>query len=145
MTAPSVDLDKIEALAKAAISPKCTCCASGGYRSNCACDQERFEAVASPAVVLQWVAETRAKDELIENIRSASDGHLEALNREQDTADALRDKLRVAVEALETLKVEAITIRTNETYRTVAQRIINTTLATLSGHVGRAGGEGEKN
>jgi hypothetical protein len=178
MSTPSVDLDKIEALAKAAIAGPWEADTSGHNRIDLCnnvlfdshgksiCDSLnadlvcvrpeydeqgvsyfddgtlatfKFIAAINPAVVLQWVAETRAKDVAMKSQIHMTEGLLKSRNE-------VDDKLRVAVEALEKIDSYAV----HDTYRgtskddriTAIARIVRTALATLSGHAGGTHKEG---
>lgn len=90
----TIDLDKIEALARAALPVSCK--VQDGIIPTSAEDETAIEYLeaTSPTIVLQWIGETRELEAERNRLNNA------AIDQSKE-ASSYADKLRMAVEALE--------------------------------------------
>lgn len=82
---------KLLELAEKAKRPMCTCCAGGGYGSNCSCDVDRYLAAAANAVP-RLIAEKDALLARIERLRNVMSDQAIEFSKPSATTEALRKK-----------------------------------------------------
>jgi hypothetical protein len=91
--------EQLRALALAAIKHSCECCASGGYRSNCNCDEERL-LLAIDTLLDEKAAAVAERNTLAEEIKLWRK-RVASMQEEYDAMVTERDEARAWVRDLQ--------------------------------------------